>query len=88
MNEKLREKIGKHLEDDYWIGKNCIGFPAESKERIKGAIIQAIEPLIRQDERERIFTWLYEICPHNEAYEKRECDACWQALKATVGEEG
>lgn len=39
---------------------------------------------IRKDERERIFRWGDEDCPHNNTVRlkvKRGCIACWQALK-------
>lgn len=52
----------------------------EQRRYFEGKITEA-KDFVRKQERDRILNWRYEICSHNEAYEKRECDACWQALK-------
>ncbi len=59
---------------------------------IAKAQLDKAEPLIRKDERERIFNWMSEPCPHTGGLEeqqlyKSDCPQCWQALKATEGKE-
>jgi len=39
IRDKVREKLDKPISDAYWLGQNCIGFPPESKERIKSEIL-------------------------------------------------
>jgi len=45
---ELREKIDKPIGDAHWIGRNFIGFPPESKERIKNEILAAFKAHIEE----------------------------------------
>ncbi|KKK62378.1 hypothetical protein LCGC14_3004890, partial [marine sediment metagenome] len=38
----LTETINKQMESAYFVGKNCIGFPKEVRERIKKVILSKI----------------------------------------------
>jgi len=46
--------------------------PAELQPKIEEA---------RRQERERIYIWSFECCPHTNGLVKAECERCWQALK-------
>ena len=77
-----RPEVEKEIRDVVWDYKCDEDNLLDTEWVVKQILaIKPTEEEIRKDERERIMAWRYEICPHDEAYEKRECDACWQTLK-------
>lgn len=95
MNEKLIEKVAPILAEVFKDGMLQTGKSGkyEYGDRVS-QIVQAIESLIRQEERERIIKWGIGLCPHwadwptkDVGVIKRDCSLCWQALEATAEKE-
>ena len=81
-DKKLRGKIAEAIYKEFtYYPKNYRIYACA--DQILALLQPRIEEAIRQ-ERERIFAWGNEDCPHNHTVKlkvKRGCIACWQALK-------